>query len=309
MFINLREISKRFRKSDQEFFALDRITLELENGKVYGLIGQNGAGKSTLIKIITGLYERTKGEILFEGKNVKHFPLDKVSYLPERFTFPNMCSLDLIFYYGELYLLPPHDLHSRILFLVKLLGFEKYLNETPQTLSAGSLKKLAIIITLLPNVPLYILDEPTANLDPIFREVFFSEISRMKKQNNSSFIISSHGIDELYRNSDNIILIKDGSIIYSGEKQYFERKAGELAEITLKFDLLETETINFFIKKMSKFKICKDGLIFQENSKEQILEWVNELKKQNPNIKIDITYEENNFSYKKILKLLSGEKI
>ncbi len=307
MFVNLREISKKFRKSDQDFFALNRITLELENGKVYGLIGQNGAGKSTLIKILMGLYDKTNGEIFFEGKYVKHFPLDKVSYLPERFTFPNVPSLDLILYYGGLYLLPPHYLQHRILFLVKLLGFENNLNETPQKLSAGSLKKLAIIITLLPDVPLYILDEPTANLDPIFREVFFSEISRIKRKNNSCFIISSHGIEELYRNSDNIILLKDGSIIYSGEKQYFEKKEGELTEITLKFDVLEPETINYFFKKMIKFKICKDALIFQENSKEQILEWLNEIKKISPKSKVDLIDEENNYPYKKIIKLLSGE--
>lgn len=190
--------------------VLDNINLEIERGKIVGLLGKNGAGKTTLIKLINELLTPTSGKVLFEGKPIGIYSKKHISYLPERTYFDREMSVEkIIHFFADFY--EDFDTHKARQ-LLKDLDLEE--NMKISKMSKGMQEKMQLAMVLARNAHLYILDEPLGGVDPATRDYILDTILKNFAEN-SSVIISTHMIADIERILDDVIFIDSGKIILS----------------------------------------------------------------------------------------------
>lgn len=217
---NLIEISNLTKKYINKT-ALDHISLNIEEGKVAGILGPNGSGKTTLIKILTGLLRQTSGEVLIDGHGVGVGTKAVVSYLPDRnFLYKWMKIEDACQFYKDFYSDFDEQKFTELLDFMKL---EK--NMKIDTLSKGMHEKLNLSLVLARNARLYILDEPIAGVDPVARDQILSAIINNFNEN-SSMLITTHLVRDMENMFDDVVFLKDGHIVLTGNAEELREEKG-----------------------------------------------------------------------------------
>lgn len=200
------ELSKNY----GQFLALDRCTLKVKRGEVFGLLGPNGAGKSTLLRTLMGFLKPTSGKGRILGFDCEHQSVDVrrvTSYLPgDARLFRQMRGRDCLAFFQSM---RPDVSKERYLQLADRL--ELNLDRRVVFMSTGMRQKLAIVAVMSGQTPLIILDEPTANLDPTVRgEVL--QLVREAKQQGQTVIFSSHVLSEIEEVCDEVVLLRKGVV-------------------------------------------------------------------------------------------------
>lgn len=198
------ELSKSYGK----FLALDRCSLRVQRGEVFGLLGPNGAGKSTLLRTLMGFLKPTSGQGRVLGFDCEHQSVDVrrvTAYLPgDARLFRQMRGRDCLAFFQSM---RPDVSKERYLELAERL--ELNLDRRVVFMSTGMRQKLAIVAVMSGQTPLIILDEPTANLDPTVRgEVL--QLVREAKQQGQTVIFSSHVLSEIEEVCDEVVLLRKG---------------------------------------------------------------------------------------------------
>lgn len=202
--------------------ALDRLSLNIEKGKVVGILGPNGSGKTTLIKILTGLLRETKGEVLIDGRNVGVYTKSIVSYLPDRNFLYNWMSVeDACEFYRDFYSDFDEKKFEGLLDFMKL---EKSMKIT--SLSKGMHEKLSLSLVLSRNAKLYVLDEPIAGVDPVARDQILDAIINNYNED-SSMLITTHLVRDMENLFDDVVLLKDGEIVLEGNAESLREEKGK----------------------------------------------------------------------------------
>lgn len=202
--IEIKDLTKSYGKKE----ALKNISLTIEPGKIYGLLGPNGSGKTTLIKIINNLLTPTKGEIKIKGNNPGIESKKIISYLPER-TYLNMNFKvkELLDYFEDFY---DNFDRKKALTLLKRLDINP--EDKLKTMSKGTKEKVQLILVMSRKADIYILDEPIGGVDPASRD-YILETILSNFDNKASMIISTHLIQDIESILDNVIFINKGKII------------------------------------------------------------------------------------------------
>lgn len=210
---------KDLTKSYDKKIALNNINIKIESGKIVGLLGQNGAGKTTLIKLINDLLTPDKGEILVNGKKVGIESKKIIAYLPEK-TYLNkqMKVVEVLEYFKDFY--DDFDIERA---KKLLLDLNLDINQRLSTMSKGMQEKVQLVLVMSRNADLYILDEPLGGVDPATRDYILDTILSNFKEN-ASVIISTHLISDIERILDEIIFIKDGSVILQSDADSLRNK-------------------------------------------------------------------------------------
>lgn len=186
------------------------VSLDVDEGEIFGFIGPNGAGKSTAIRTLLGLIYPTSGSAKIFGKNCTEFPeaRKEVGYLPsEVFYYDNMRVIDLLKYSASFY---EKDCTRRINELAEIMDLD--LKKKIDDLSFGNKKKVGIVQGLLHEPRLIILDEPTSGLDPLMQQRFFELIAEENRKGATVFF-SSHILSEVQKMCGRIAFIKEGRIV------------------------------------------------------------------------------------------------
>lgn len=191
--------------------ALSGLNLEIEPGKIVGLLGPNGSGKTTLIKLIAGLLRPTSGRLLVNESEIGIKTKEIVSYLPERNYIPKYLKVrQIIDYFDDFY----KDFNRE-----KADGMIKSLSIDPdkkiKSLSKGNLEKVQLILVMSREAKLYLLDEPIAGVDPAARDYILNTIITNYNPE-ASIIISTHLISDIENILDDVIMIKTGSLVMAG---------------------------------------------------------------------------------------------
>lgn len=208
-------------KSYDNVKILDNINIEIESGKIIGLLGKNGAGKSTLIKIINGLLQKDSGEILLNGKRITPHDKDKIAYLPERtYLNKNMKVLDYFNYMAEFY-----KSFNREKAINLLEDLNLNINTKIYKMSKGMQEKLQLILVMARDAELYFLDEPLGGVDPATRDYILDTILSNFKEG-ASVIISTHLISDIEKILDDVIFIDKGKIILSKNADALRQEGG-----------------------------------------------------------------------------------
>ena len=188
--------------------ALKGINLELEKGKIVGLLGPNGSGKTTLIKLASGLLLPNKGEILINGLRPCEETKKHVAYLPERNYFNNQMTVEaMVHFMADFY----EDFKVERAY--KLLGDLAIDPERKfKELSKGTKEKVQLILVMSRDAELYLLDEPIGGVDPAAREYILNTIINNYNKT-STVLISTHMISDVEPILSEFIFIKNGDLI------------------------------------------------------------------------------------------------
>lgn len=194
--------------------ALDNVSIELKSGKITGLIGENGAGKTTLIRILAGVMQPDDGVVDLLGKNMYPNPevcRKNIGYLPEGNPLPGHLRVsEFISFMASMKNASDDNVNE----ILGLMDLETVRNKFISTLSSGFKQRTGLAATFLGWPQVIILDEPSRGLDPVQTDSL-REIIRAASEK-SCILISSHGLDELERITEDFLYIKDGRIIFSG---------------------------------------------------------------------------------------------
>ena len=202
--------------------AVENISLQVEKGKVYALLGPNGSGKTTLMKMIAGLVKPTSGEIVFKGGPIGVESKKKIAYMStEPFYYNYMSVKDVGKYYEDFFEDFQKDRYEYLIDRMELRMKDKAKN-----LSSGLAAKLKIAATLARKAELYMLDEPLNGIDIIARERIITTILEVARDD-SSLLISSHLVDELEKIIDYAVFIKNGTVALYGEADELRGRHGK----------------------------------------------------------------------------------
>lgn len=200
--------------------AVDDISLEIEQGQIFGLLGPNGAGKTTLIRMITGIFYPDQGTIYFEGR--KFDPLKdvaRIGYMPEeRGLYKKMKVGEQALYLAQLKGLSKSEAKRKIENWFGRFAMESWWDKKVEDLSKGMGQKLQFVTTVLHDPSLIILDEPFSGLDPVNSNLIKDEIFRLAKEG-STIIFSTHRMEQVEEICDHIALVNKGKKILDGTVQ------------------------------------------------------------------------------------------
>lgn len=226
-------IVDRLTKQYQNKIAVDRINLKLNCG-IYGLLGENGAGKTTFIRMLCGILKPTNGTVTFDGMDVSSEEYRAIlGYLPQEFGYyPDFTGMDFLLYMSSLKGLTKTTAKRKAIKLFELVNLSDCAKKKIKTYSGGMKQRLGIAQALLNDPKVTILDEPTAGLDPKERVRFRNLIKELGKD--SIILLSTHIVSDIENIADDVIMMKDGQIIFEGatsdisdlERLYLEKFEG-----------------------------------------------------------------------------------
>lgn len=198
---------KNLCKSYGQKVALDNVNLNIEGGKIIGLLGPNGSGKTTLIKILSGILTATGGEAFVDGKPIGIETKKIVSYLPERTYLSEWMSVkQTVDFFADFYA----DFSRETAYdMLKRLNINSA--DRLKTMSKGTREKVQLILVMSRSARLYLLDEPIGGVDPAARDYILKTILSNYSEN-ASVIISTHLISDIEHVLDEVIFLKYGQI-------------------------------------------------------------------------------------------------
>ena len=187
--------------------VIDNISLNVDSGKIVGLLGPNGSGKTTLIKLLAGLLTATSGDILIDNKEFGIETKAIVSFLPDRPYFANWMKVhDILAFFADFY----RDFSmKKAMEMLKLLNIG--VNDRIKTMSKGTKEKLNLVLVMSRAARLYLLDEPIAGVDPAARDYILRTIISNYSED-SSVIITTHHIADVEKILDDVIFLNEGKI-------------------------------------------------------------------------------------------------
>ena len=208
MSIILKNIRKEYKTKTGDFLALKNISFDILDGEIVTIVGKSGSGKTTLLNIISGLDDKTSGEIIF-GKCKS-----KISYMFQNdalLSWKNVLDNALIGL--ELSNEKTKENEIKVINMLKEYGLENYIYKKPNELSGGQKQRVALVRSLATSPDLLLLDEPFSALDYYTRIIVSEDVRKIIKENKVNAIIITHDIGEAISIGDRIIVLSDATSI------------------------------------------------------------------------------------------------
>lgn len=218
MILELKNIKKSFGTKT----VLSGISLKVEGGKAFGLLGRNGAGKTTTIRILMDVFPADSGEILLDGQAIDYKQIG-LGYLPEeRGLYPKKRIIDQLTYFAELKGMSRNAAVKSVDGWLERIGMSEYRDKRLDTLSKGNQQKIQLITALAHDPDIIILDEPFSGLDPVnamlLKGVVKKEIAKGK-----IVLFSSHQMNYIEEFCDSIAILNNGFVALHGELRDIKR--------------------------------------------------------------------------------------
>ena len=195
-------------KKYKETLAIDDLSLEIEKGKVVGLLGPNGSGKSTLLKLIVGLLKKDAGKILIDGKSPGIETKSMISYLPDSYyLYEKLTVRETIDMYGDFYKDFDKKQSDKLLDYLSIPR-----DKMTKDLSKGLRERLLISLNLSRDADIFIMDEPVDGVDPVAKQAVIDMIIE-KMAKDKTFIITTHQIGDLENLFEDIIFLDKGKVL------------------------------------------------------------------------------------------------
>ena len=227
--LSIRNITKSFNGKE----ILQGVSLDFNQGEIFGIIGPSGSGKTVLFKTIAGFYKQDQGELKFNhDTNQIAQQLIGFSTQTQKF-YSGLTPIENMQYFGTMYNLTGKEIKTRTQGLLKLVSLDYAQDKKSGELSGGMQRRLDLALALIHNPPILLLDEPTSGLDPILRTQILELIQRIRQQG-TTIIIASHFVDEIEPICDRIGIMKDGRIIALGKPVEIRNRNANIHKIKLR---------------------------------------------------------------------------
>ena len=220
--IECKEVCKSF----GEKVALDKVSLDIPEGRIFGLLGPNGAGKTTLIRIINRITIPNSGDVYFNGRPITQDDVSRIGYMPEeRGLYRKMKVGDQAMYLARLKGMSALDARKSLKDWFVRFGIQDWWDKKVEELSKGMAQKLQFITTVVHRPSLMILDEPFSGFDPVNAELIRQEILRLKEEG-ATIILSTHNMESVEELCDSIALINKAHLVITGGVEQIRRDYG-----------------------------------------------------------------------------------
>lgn len=223
--------------------AVNNLSLSIEKGEFIGIMGHTGSGKSTLVQMLNGLMKPTSGQVLLDGEDIWANPKDirkirfkvgMVFQYPEYQLFEETVAKDIAFgptNMGK----SGAELEKAVNDAARFTGLkDELLEKSPFDLSGGEKRRAAIAGVIAMNPEVLVLDEPTAGLDPMGRDVLLSQIVQYHKERKNTVILVSHSMEDIARVADKIIVMNKSKLVMFDKTKEVFSKGRELEKIGLR---------------------------------------------------------------------------
>jgi len=238
--VSLRELTRRF----GDFTAVDRVTLDVARGEIFGFLGPNGAGKSTTIRMLCGILPPSSGsgtvagyDIATQSEEIKN----QIGYMSQKFSlYEDLTVEENIDFYSGIYRIPRQKKSERKEWVIEMAGLSEQRRARTSALSGGWKQRLALGCAILHEPPIVFLDEPTSGVDPISRRSFWELIYRLAADGVTIFV-TTHYMEEA-ECCDRLGFIFGGELIALGTPSQLKSDfPGEIIEIRCErpFELLQ----------------------------------------------------------------------
>ncbi|MBU3075793.1 ATP-binding cassette domain-containing protein [Clostridium estertheticum] len=246
--IKLLNVSKRY----GDTFALDNISLTIEENKIYGLLGRNGAGKTTLLNIINNRIFADKGVISIDGKTLSRDKnaLGNTYFMTEQNLYPQAMKVKELFKWSKEFY-PNFDMTYALELSKK---FELNINKRIRELSTGYASICKIINTMASGAEILMFDEPVLGLDANHRELFYKELMEGYIEKPKTIILSTHIIEEVSHLLERIVIIKDGKIINDENVEELLTKCYSVSGLNKNIDEYIKDKNCLSVDKMASYK-------------------------------------------------------
>lgn len=221
------------------FRAVDRVSFQVKQGEIFGLLGANGAGKTTVIKMLNGILSPTGGEGWVAGADMRAAGgviKERIGYMSQAFSlYLDLTVVENIRLFAGIYGLGRRETEERLAWILAMAGLTGYESDLTGRLPMGVRQRLALGCALVHQPRVLFLDEPTSGVDPIGRRHFWDILSRLAREEGVAILITTHYVTEA-EHCDALALMYAGRVVAGGSptsmKQAMEREAGHLLELT-----------------------------------------------------------------------------
>lgn len=231
------------------FTAVNQLSLQVNEGDIYGFLGPNGAGKTTTIRMLDGLLKPTAGEVLIQGKSVIRNEREirkLIGVLPESHGYYNwMTGVEYLLFFAQLYGVSKSKQKERVEEVLRLVGMTSKANIPIGQYSRGMRQRIGIAKTIIHEPVLIFLDEPTLGLDPQGQRDIQMILHDLNKKHGVTIFITSHLLKEISEICNRVAIVKEGNLI---EEDYLEsllNKYGSLKVDTT--DPITLEEVFFYL--------------------------------------------------------------
>ncbi len=258
--IQLKNVTKRY----DDKLAVDNISLDIEEGELFGLLGPNGAGKSTLISMICGLTKLDKGDIIINGSSIKTNPIaakQNIGLVPQEIAlYENISAIDNLKFWGKMYSLKGNLLKERIEEVLEATGLKDRRKEKVSKFSGGMKRRLNIACAVMHYPKIVIMDEPTVGIDPQSRNNILEFTKELNKKHGSTLIYTSHYMEEVEALCSKVCILDEGRVIAKGDQDHIKRMIMNEERVEITISEYKPE-IDLILKKLTSVRdvVYKDS--------------------------------------------------
>ena len=241
--IELIHVVKRF----GDLVAVNDLSLKVEPGEFFAVLGPNAAGKTTTIKILAGLIKPTSGSARIAGLDVQQYPIEvrrRLAYVPDfPFLYDKLTPWEFIRFTGQLFHMEEGRIRSTAETLVARFNLEPYMGKTIEGLSHGTRQRVAIVSALLHDPEVFVIDEPMVGLDPHHARVV-KDILKERSLAGMTVFLSTHQLSMAEEIADRIGIIHQGRLIAVGTRDELRRQSGAEGPLEKTFLALTAQEAN-----------------------------------------------------------------
>jgi len=233
--------------------AVDRVSISLSPGEMFGLVGPNGAGKTTVIKMLTTLLTPTFGDAWVAGYDVVHHAAQVrrvIGYVPQLLSADgSITGYENLLIFAKLYHIPRGEREKRIHDALSFMGLEEVSDKMVREYSGGMIRRLEIAESMLHRPRVLFLDEPTVGLDPIARRAVWDHIQRLRSDFGTTILLTTHYMEEADELCDRVAIMHLGKIAAIGTPTELKATVGEgatLDDVFVHYSGYEVDTVGNF---------------------------------------------------------------
>ncbi len=255
-------LTKIYGRRKTGFRAVDRINIQMEPG-IHGFLGPNGAGKTSTINMLIGAISISEGSAKIRGMKAGSTELKKlIGYLPQDPAFyKNMTGMEYLVYQAQLNGISKKEAKRKTLELLNYFDLEDAKDRIIEKYSGGMKQKIGLAASFIHDPKILILDEPTANLDPIGRQNIINHILELSET--MSIFVSSHVLSEVEQMCEKVTIINKGRIVLTDTIKDIKK----LYSVKNNYFILDTSANALMLKELERFEFISDLKIDEEDDK------------------------------------------